>query len=78
MYAHISISTCKYIYTHIYAGFLYNSDTYADDLPYWNMSYGKPLLMIPYTLDNNDMRFSQVVVCCSVLQCVAVCRSVSQ
>jgi len=40
-------------------GFLYNSDSYADDLPYWNTQFGKPLLIIPYTLDNNDMRFAQ-------------------
>lgn len=39
-------------------GFLYDSDSYADDLPYWDYSYGKPHLVIPYTLDNNDMRFA--------------------
>jgi putative urate catabolism protein len=39
-------------------GFLYDSDSYADDLPYWNHAYGKPHLVIPYTLDNNDMRFA--------------------
>ncbi len=39
-------------------GFAYNSDTYADDLPYWDPSYGEPQLMIPYTLDANDMRFA--------------------
>ena len=40
-------------------GFLYSSDTYADDLPYWTRTQeGKPFLMIPYTLDNNDMRFA--------------------
>jgi putative urate catabolism protein len=38
-------------------GFLYDSDSYADDLPYWVRDYGKPHLVIPYTLDNNDMRF---------------------
>ncbi|MEZ5535122.1 MAG: allantoinase PuuE [Thiolinea sp.] len=38
--------------------FLYNADTYADDLPYWDHSYGKPQLMVPYTLDANDMRFA--------------------
>jgi putative urate catabolism protein len=38
-------------------GFLYDSDSYADDLPYWIYSYGKPHLVIPYTLDTNDMRF---------------------
>ncbi len=39
-------------------GFLYNSDTYADDLPYWDYLHGEPQLMIPYTLDVNDMRFA--------------------
>lgn len=39
-------------------GFLYDSDSYADDLPYWNTEYGKPHLVIPYTLDTNDMRFA--------------------
>jgi peptidoglycan/xylan/chitin deacetylase (PgdA/CDA1 family) len=39
-------------------GFTYNADTYADDLPYWDASYGSPQLMIPYTLDANDMRFA--------------------
>jgi putative urate catabolism protein len=38
--------------------FLYNADTYADDLPYWDDSYATPQLMIPYTLDVNDMRFA--------------------
>lgn len=39
-------------------GFLYDADSYADDLPYWVQDYGKPHLVIPYTLDNNDMRFA--------------------
>lgn len=39
-------------------GFLYDSDSYADDLPYWVAGKGKPHLVVPYTLDNNDMRFS--------------------
>lgn len=39
-------------------GFLYDSDSYSDDLPYWDYDYGKPHLVIPYTLDNNDMRFA--------------------
>lgn len=38
--------------------FLYDSDSYADDLPYWDMNYDKPHLVVPYTLDNNDMRFA--------------------
>ena len=38
--------------------FLYCSDTYSDDLPYWVKKGKKKQLMIPYTLDNNDMRFA--------------------
>jgi putative urate catabolism protein len=38
-------------------GFLYDSDGYNDDLPYWVEVEGKPHLVIPYTLDNNDMKF---------------------
>ena len=36
----------------------YDSDSYADDLPYWVDNQGKPHLIIPYTLDTNDMRFA--------------------
>jgi len=39
-------------------GFIYNADSYADDLPYWDHSHGEPQLMVPYTLDANDMRFA--------------------
>ena len=39
-------------------GFVYNADTYADDLPYWDYQFAKPQLMVPYTLDANDMRFA--------------------
>ena len=40
--------------------FLYDSDAYDDDLPYWTFNYGdgKPHLIIPYTLSENDMRFA--------------------
>jgi putative urate catabolism protein len=38
-------------------GFLYDSDSYCDDLPYWVQGSEKPHLVIPYTLDVNDMRF---------------------
>lgn len=38
-------------------GFLYDSDSYADDLPYWTTETGSPHLVLPYTLDVNDMRF---------------------
>jgi putative urate catabolism protein len=40
-------------------GFLYTSDVYSDDLPYWlTGENGSRLLAIPYTLDANDMRFA--------------------
>ena len=39
-------------------GFYYTSDSYADDLPYWHEHAGRYQLVIPYTLDANDMRFA--------------------
>ncbi|MBB4187131.1 urate oxidase [Sinorhizobium terangae] len=39
-------------------GFDYVSDSYADDLPYWHEHDGRHQLVIPYTLDANDMRFA--------------------
>jgi len=39
-------------------GFAYISDTYDDDLPYWIEINGRDQLIIPYTLDANDMRFA--------------------
>ena len=39
-------------------GFDYISDSYADDLPYWLEIDGHDQLIIPYTLDTNDMRFA--------------------
>ena len=39
-------------------GFVYDADDYSDELPFWNMQHGKPQLVIPYTLDVNDMRFA--------------------
>ncbi|GGY47918.1 chitin deacetylase [Bacterioplanes sanyensis] len=38
--------------------FLYDADSYADELPYWVTENGKPHLVVPYTLDANDMRFA--------------------
>jgi putative urate catabolism protein len=38
-------------------GFLYDADAYNDDLPYWVVAAGRPHLVVPYTLDNNDMKF---------------------
>jgi len=38
-------------------GFLYDSDSYADELPYWVEVDGRDHLVIPYTLDANDFKF---------------------
>jgi len=38
--------------------FEYCADSYADDLPYWDYSFSRAQLMVPYTLDANDMRFA--------------------
>jgi len=40
-----------------HGGFLYDSDSYADELPYWTEVLGKPHLVVPYSLTNNDARF---------------------
>lgn len=39
-------------------GFLYSADSYADELPYWVDGPHGPQLIVPYTLDANDMRFA--------------------
>lgn len=39
-------------------GILYDSDSYADELPYWVEVSGRPHLIVPYTLDANDFRFA--------------------
>ncbi len=44
-------------------GFVYDADSYADELPYWDRQFadlrgGRPQLIVPYTLDANDMRFA--------------------
>ncbi|HSM41624.1 MAG TPA: allantoinase PuuE [Afifellaceae bacterium] len=41
-----------------FGGFLYTADSYADELPYWIKTGSGPLLVVPYTLDANDMRFA--------------------
>ena len=40
-------------------GFLYDSDAYNDELPYWIYDYGRPHLIIPHTLDDNDTRLAR-------------------
>ena len=39
-------------------GFVYDADDYNDDLPWYDTRYGKPQLVVPYTMDANDMRFA--------------------
>ncbi|MCP5082389.1 MAG: allantoinase PuuE [Alphaproteobacteria bacterium] len=39
-------------------GFAYVADSYADELPYWHEHDGRQQLIVPYTLDANDMRFA--------------------
>ncbi|MDN3567428.1 allantoinase PuuE [Paeniroseomonas aquatica] len=52
----VSLRTRRLVAEH--GGFLYDSDSYGDDLPYYVQAAGKPLLVVPYTLDNNDMKFA--------------------
>jgi putative urate catabolism protein len=40
-------------------GFVYDADDYSDELPWYDARFGKPQLIVPYTLDANDMRFVQ-------------------
>jgi allantoinase len=37
-------------------GFSYHMDDYSDDLPFWNTDSGKPIVIMPYALDSNDMK----------------------
>ena len=39
-------------------GFLYDADDYSDDLPFWTEVGRRPHLIVPYTLEANDMRFA--------------------
>lgn len=50
-----SVNTRRLLVEH--GGFLYDSDAYNDDLPYYRAVGGKPHLVLPYAFDTNDMRF---------------------
>lgn len=52
----VSPNTRRLVAEH--GGFLYDADSYADDLPYWELVEGAPQLIVPYTLDHNDMKFA--------------------
>jgi allantoinase len=51
-----SPNTRKLVVEH--GGFVYDADHYGDDLPFWQKVEGKDHLVVPYTLDTNDMRFA--------------------
>jgi putative urate catabolism protein len=55
-----SLNTRRLVVEH--GGFVYDADSYADDLPYWvevaTAKGSTPHLVVPYTLDTNDMRFA--------------------
>jgi peptidoglycan/xylan/chitin deacetylase (PgdA/CDA1 family) len=40
-------------------GFLYDSDAYNDDLPYWTQVCGRRHLIVPYSFDTNDSRLQR-------------------
>ncbi|MEM7238184.1 MAG: polysaccharide deacetylase family protein [Pseudomonadota bacterium] len=40
-------------------GFLYDSDAYDDERPYWSTEFSRPILVMPYSLETNDSRFSR-------------------
>ena len=52
-----SVNTRRLLVEH--GGFSYDSDAYDDDLPYWMAVQGRPHLIIPYTLTNNDTQFAR-------------------
>ncbi len=43
----------------IEAGYVFDSDCYNDDLPWWTHDFGSPHLVIPYSLETNDSRFGR-------------------
>ena len=54
-----SVNTRRLLVEH--GGFLYDSDAYNDDPPYYVQVAGKPHLVLPYAFDTNDMRFFDVM-----------------
>ena len=51
----MSVNTRELVVEH--GGFVYDSDCYNDDLPYWTVVLGKPQLIVPYGLVVNDVRY---------------------
>ncbi|SOE95065.1 Peptidoglycan/xylan/chitin deacetylase, PgdA/CDA1 family [Burkholderia sp. D7] len=52
-----SVNTRELLVEH--GGFLYDSDAYNDELPYWMLVKGQPHLVVPYSLTNNDVKFAR-------------------
>ena len=52
-----SVNTRKLVVAE--GGFLYDSDAYDDELPYWVKVDGKPHLVVPYSITNNDAQFGR-------------------
>jgi allantoinase len=52
-----TVHTRKLLVEH--GGFIYDSDAYNDELPYWTAVQQKPHLVIPYSLTNNDVKFAR-------------------
>jgi peptidoglycan/xylan/chitin deacetylase (PgdA/CDA1 family) len=51
-----SVNTRRLVVEH--GGFTYDSDYYGDDLPFWTTVEGKPHLVVPYSLTNNDGKYA--------------------
>jgi peptidoglycan/xylan/chitin deacetylase (PgdA/CDA1 family) len=51
----MSVNTRELVVEH--GGFVYDSDCYSDDLPYWTVVLGRPHLVVPYGLVVNDVRY---------------------
>lgn len=52
-----SLATRRLLVEH--GGFLYDSDAYDDELPYWTRAAGKPHLVVPHTFSNNDNKYAK-------------------
>lgn len=58
-YCRYSASTATRRLVVEHGGYLYDSDAYNDDLPYWTDADGKPHLVVPYSMVTNDAKFMQ-------------------
>jgi allantoinase len=53
------VNTRRLVVEH--GGFTYDSDYYGDDLPFWQTVEGKPQLVVPYSLANNDGKYANTM-----------------